>query len=80
MYRIELFLGGTGTVVVSAITTDPSYQTGSLLCCTSYTFRVQAATSAGFGPIASGPALRTLADLSSKCCVPLHIRYFSMYR
>ena len=69
MYRIELLLGGVGTLVVSAITTTPSYQTGNLLCCTSYTFRVQAATSAGFGPIASGPALRTLADLSHKYSV-----------
>ena len=66
MYRVEVFLGGVGTVIVSAITTDQSYQTGGLVCCTSYTFRVQAATSAGFGPVASGPVLRTLADLSSK--------------
>ena len=66
-YRVEIFLGGVGTVVVSAITTDASYQTDGLACCTLYTFRVQAATSAGFGPVASGPALRTLADLSSEC-------------
>ena len=67
MYRVEIFLGGVGTVVVSAITIDASYQTDGLACCTLYTFRVQAATSAGFGPVASGPALRTLADLSSEC-------------
>ena len=66
MYRIEIFLGGVGTVVVSAVTTTPSYRAENLVCCTLYTFRVQAATSVGFGPVASGPALRTLADLSSE--------------
>ena len=65
MYRVEVYLGGVGDQVVTDLTDTPSYSLNGLVCCTSYTFRVQAATSAGFGPIASGPALRTLADLSS---------------
>ena len=66
MYQVEIYLGGVGDLVDSAITTNPSYQIDNLICCTSYTYRVQAATSVGFGPVASGPALRTLADISSK--------------
>ena len=69
MYRIEIYLGGVGTLVERANTTDPFYQINTLICCTSYTYRVQAATSVGFGPVASGPALRTLADLSSELAI-----------
>ena len=69
MYHIEIYLGGVGTIVDTANTTDPSYRIDTLICCTSYTFRVQAATSVGFGPVASGPALRTLADLSSELAI-----------
>ena len=69
MYRVEIYLGGVGDLIDSAIITTPSYQIDTLTCCTSYTFRVQAATSVGFGPVASGPPLRTLADLSSEYCI-----------
>ncbi len=71
MYQLDAFLASTGQSVLSATPTSNSYLASGLMCCTTYSFRVSAATSAGFGPVTSGPLLRTLADLSGKFIVVL---------
>ncbi len=66
MYQLDVISASSGQNILSATPTTNSYLASGLLCCNSYSFRVAASTSAGFGPPTSGPTLRTLADLTSK--------------
>ena len=66
MYQLDVFDASTSESVLRATPNTNSYLASGLVCCNTYSFRVAAATSAGFGPVASGPILRTLADLTSK--------------
>ncbi len=66
LYQLDVFDASTSESVLRATPNTNSYLASGLVCCNTYSFRVAAATSAGFGPVASGPILRTLADLTSK--------------
>lgn len=63
-YQLDVFSADTAMNVLSTTSTTNSFTGSGLMCCTTYSFRVSASTSAGFGPVTSGPLLRTLADLS----------------
>ncbi len=76
MYQLNVISASSGQNVLSATPTTNTYLASGLLCCNSYSFRVAASTSAGFGPPTSGPTLRTLADLTSKLKIHFFLEYF----